>query len=262
MPEENVMSSMWVGGRLSTMARLSIHSFLAHGHPFHLYTYDGIENPPPGTTVLDAREVLSEDRRIRQQHGFARGSYAPFADLFRYNLLWQRGGWWTDLDMICLRPWDLDAPRVVASRWEPTRENDPINCVLKSPPGDPVIGYCLEACEKVDLATAHYGAIGPVLVGRAVEAAGAQESVVPFRDFCPIGYRQAGALVGRPLNRSLRRIVQRVRRRPALRIGPESYGVHLWHEKWRHNGYDVEASFHPSSWYEQWKAAYLPAGDR
>jgi mannosyltransferase OCH1-like enzyme len=29
------------------------------------------------------------------------GSYAGFADHFRYKLLLEKGGWWPDLDMPC-----------------------------------------------------------------------------------------------------------------------------------------------------------------
>lgn len=254
------IQSMWVGGALTRMAQLSVESFLAHGHEFHIYTYHGITNPPEGARQIDAREILPDSRIIRQQTGFGRGSYAPFADVFRYELLWQRGGWWSDMDMICLRPWAPMADRVVASYWEPGDVSEPINCVLRLPPGDPVMRYCLDECAKVDLASAAYGEIGPALVGRAVVAAGAKEIVVPWPAFCPIGFRVAGALVHGPARRRLMDLVQRLRGRPAIAIGPESYGVHLWHEMWRHHGYAVDGEHHRDSWYEQWKRRYLPAG--
>lgn len=259
MDENRIIQSMWVGpSPLSTMAQLSVASFLAQGHEFHIYTYRGIPNPPPGARVLDAREIMSDARLVRQQSGFGRGSYAPFADIFRYELLWQRGGWWSDMDMVCLRPWDLPARRVVASRWEPGNPNDPINCVIRMPPGDPIMRHCLDAAAEVDLASAEYGAIGPVLIGRAVAAAGAPEAVTPWRAFCPIGYRQTKALVAGPAGLRVRGLMQRLRGRPPIAIGPDSYGVHLWHEMWRHHGLPVDGRYHPASWYERWKRDYLP----
>jgi hypothetical protein len=255
------IQSMWVGGALSTMARLSAASFIAHGHQFHLYTYHGISNPPGGVQVMDAREILPADRIIRQQHGFGRGSYAPFADVFRYELLWQRGGWWSDLDMVCLRPWDLREARVVASYWERGDVTAPINCVIKLPPQDPIMRYCLDACAKVDLASAAYGDIGPALISKAVRAVGAEEVVVPWPAFCPVGFREADAFVRGPARLGLIRIIQRLRGRPDVAIGPEAYGVHLWHEMWRHHGHSVDARHHTASWYEQWKRQYLPEAD-
>ena len=38
------------------------------------------------------------------------GSYAGFANFFRYELLRKRGGWWVDLDTICLRPFPASIP--------------------------------------------------------------------------------------------------------------------------------------------------------
>lgn len=57
-----VIQSLWVHGRLSPMERLCIRSFLAHGHEFHLYAYGPLEGVPEGTRVVDAREILPEDR--------------------------------------------------------------------------------------------------------------------------------------------------------------------------------------------------------
>ncbi len=35
----DVFQSLWIGAELSAMEQLSIRSFLANGHEFHLYTY-------------------------------------------------------------------------------------------------------------------------------------------------------------------------------------------------------------------------------
>jgi hypothetical protein len=40
------------------MERLSIASFLANGHDYHLYVYGEIENVPPGTVLKAADEIL------------------------------------------------------------------------------------------------------------------------------------------------------------------------------------------------------------
>ena len=43
------------------------------------------------------------------------GSLAAFSNLFRYKLLLERGGWWVDTDVICLRPFRVRDELVIAS---------------------------------------------------------------------------------------------------------------------------------------------------
>jgi hypothetical protein len=38
---------------------------------------------------------------------------------------------------------------------------------------------------------------------------------------------------------------------------PESYGIHLWHESWRRNLFDKNATYEPHSLIERLKAHYL-----
>ena len=106
------VQSLWIGAALSTMERLSIRSFLAQGHPFHLYVYAEVENVPAETTLLDARSILPESEIFVYAKGIGKGSYAAFSDLFRYKLLLERGGWWVDLDMVALRPFEFDRQHV------------------------------------------------------------------------------------------------------------------------------------------------------
>ena len=60
MTNEHTIQSLWVGERLSRIEVLSIRSFLAQGHPYHLYTYADLENVPDGVTVKDANAIVPE----------------------------------------------------------------------------------------------------------------------------------------------------------------------------------------------------------
>src|SRR5580698_9560242 len=95
------IQSLWVGDRLSAMEQLAIKSFLFHGHPFHLYVYQATEGIPEGTIVQDANEILPATSIFKYSE---HNSYAGFANFFRYKLLVERGGWWVDMDVICLKP--------------------------------------------------------------------------------------------------------------------------------------------------------------
>ncbi len=92
---------------------------------------------PPGCTVRDARTVLGEDRIFCYRHEPGRGSPAAFANVFRYKLLHERGGWWVDLDVLCLADAPPGAPVSLA------RENETMvnNAILIFPAGHPAMAY-------------------------------------------------------------------------------------------------------------------------
>ena len=99
-----IIQCLWIGRALSPLEQLSIRSFLANGHEVHLYLYEQIEGVPRGTRVRNAERVLPRSAQfLYREHP----SYAGFSNFFRYRLLLEKGGWWVDLDTICLRPFDF-----------------------------------------------------------------------------------------------------------------------------------------------------------
>lgn len=92
------VTSLWVGGELPLMSVLCIKSFLDHGHAFQLFSYRNYDNIPAGTLVRDARDILPEEAIFHDSHN----SLAPFSDWFRMKFLSQEGGFWVDMDVICL----------------------------------------------------------------------------------------------------------------------------------------------------------------
>src|SRR5260221_760110 len=147
---------LWIGPRLSALERLSMASFLAHGHEVRLYTYGDVEGIPPGVTHHDGREIVPASQVFTYASGFGKGSYAGFANLFRYKLLLDHGGIWCDSDVVCLRPFDFTdeyvigrerLPPHVASGDDTTRL---ATCVLKTPPNSRVMLECYAVCMEVN----------------------------------------------------------------------------------------------------------------
>ena len=164
---------MWIGPRLSAMEQMCIKSYLYHGHPFVLYVYQDTKDIPFGTTVLDGNAVLSESKIfIYEGDGFGRKSYAGFADMFRYRLLLEKGGWWVDTDSICMKPFDFNTEHVFSSEKPfvgmPLLSN--VNCGnLKAPVGSPIYEWLCSQSKRVD-PKMKWGAIGPALMQKAVAA--------------------------------------------------------------------------------------------
>ena len=105
-----IVQSLWVGPELSLMEQYSIRSFLKHGFEFHLYTYEKVRNVPRGTILKNANEIMPNKEVFKLKETFL-----PFSDIWRYKMLYEKGNYWVDLDMICLKPFDFKDPYVFSS---------------------------------------------------------------------------------------------------------------------------------------------------
>ena len=120
-PDNRIVHGLWIGKYLSNLELLTLHSFIRHGHEFHLWLYDDLVTPlPPGVVIEDAAELLPKEsiftkKNLDAECGVGKGSYGPFSDLFRYKLLYEKGGYWVDMDITCLRPLDIRAPYLFRS---------------------------------------------------------------------------------------------------------------------------------------------------
>jgi hypothetical protein len=109
------VNMFWVGPSLGRIEQLSIKSFLAAGHRVNLHCYQPIENVPVGTQLVDAAQTLSLEEANDLVHGKTK-SYALASDLFRFRLMRDNAGFWSDTDVVCLRPVEMDNDYVFG--WE------------------------------------------------------------------------------------------------------------------------------------------------
>ena len=231
-----IIQGLWIGPELSVMEQLSISSFLANGHDYHLYLYDDVNYIPKRTTLKDANEILPASK-IFQYTG--RPSYAGFSNFFRYKLLLERGGWWADTDTVCLKHFDFEREYVFSS--EISKERVVVNCgAIKVPAGSDVMDYAWRVCQESDPLQLVWGQTGPRLMGEAVRKFSLENYRQAPEVFCPIAFFD------------WRKIVQ-----PGETALDESYAVHLWNEKWREAGQDKNARYPDDSLYEQLKRRYL-----
>jgi glycosyltransferase involved in cell wall biosynthesis len=112
-----IVHGLWIGP-LTRLERLTLCSFVAKGHEFHLWRYEGVLDPlPNGVVIRNANEILPRAKVFRKrvadgEMGLGAGSYSGFSDLFRTKLLHELGGIWVDMDVLCLRPFDFEQPYV------------------------------------------------------------------------------------------------------------------------------------------------------
>ncbi len=232
-----IVQGLWIGSDLSTMEHLSISSFLKNGHEYHLYVYDHVGNIPDGTIVKDAAEILSASMIFQYQE---HKSYSAFSNFFRYKLLLEKGGWWIDSDLICLRPFDFPDQYVFSS--ERAVGNEFINCgAIKAPAGSELLAYAWDTCQRKNPADLVWGEVGPKLIAEAIRRFSLEEYVKRYYVFCPIGYSEwQNILDGNA----------------TWEIDEATYAIHLWNEFWRRGGQDKNGRYHPDCLYEQLNRKY------
>src|SRR5215510_1134562 len=229
------VQGLWIGSELSIMEQLSLASFLRNGHEYHLYTYGELRNVPKGTIVKDGNEVLPASGIFQYRD---RPSYAAFSNFFRYKLLLERGGWWVDADLVCLRPFDFPEEYVFSSEINAGREVTNVG-VIKAPKGSEPIAHAWRVCQTKKLDELVWGEIGPRLMSEVVEKYRLEKYQKPYYMFCPIS----------DWHKLLEPYV--------AGIHEGAYAIHLWNSTWNLLKQDKNALYHPACIYEQLKKMYL-----
>ncbi|MBI2968632.1 MAG: hypothetical protein HYY40_12600 [Bacteroidetes bacterium] len=147
-PDNININGLWIGKELTETEQLTIRSFRANGHRFHLWLYDQIENIPGETVVHDASEVIPRDRVFRYPREspirWGKGSYGGFSDIFRYKFLYEKGGWWVDMDITCLKPFDFQGEYFFRDHWK----FNVVGNAMKCPSGSELMKRCYEDAVK------------------------------------------------------------------------------------------------------------------
>ena len=239
MSNNNPIQSLWVGSILSPMEILCINSYLASGHEFHLYSYNKGINAPTGAVIKDANEIIPEKDIFVDSFG----SYANFANKFRLTLLYKLGGWWVDMDTVCLKPFDFEAEYVFSSEYinHYNRCGLVNNTYIKSKPGAKFLKDCLDFTSIRGYEHIHWGEMGITLLSRMVFRNGLEQYIQYPDCFCPVSYFHLEQLIGDT----------------TCSLPESSYAVHWWHEIWRRKGVDKNAKFPENSLYEILKKKYI-----
>ena len=216
------------------MERISIQSFLNQGHPYDLFVYGPVENVPSRANLCDAGEILPESRIFRYQET---GSYAGFANFFRYKMLLERGGWWVDTDVICLKPFQFETPHVFATEEHDQREVLSSG-IIRAPKGSAAMRFAWQTCDSLEPTTLRWGQTGSALVAEVVERFELQSQVQPPTCFCPVPYPKWEDVLSPDVS---------------WNFGQETHAIHLWNEMWRRAGRGKDETYPEGCLYETLK---------
>ena len=209
------LNALWVGNELSYLEQLCLVSGLAAGHEFRLYSYEpaNLRGVPSGIDVHDAAEVMPRERMVPYA---GTTSYALGSNFWRYEMLGRGFGYWVDLDVLLLKPFDFTDDYVFG--WE--RQGTINTAVMLAPADSPLVedlrkvpqpGVCPEwygPRRKLQfyfdrlrgrpdgVEYLQWGTFGPLMFTHLLKKHGLTHFASPPEVFYPINWREARALYG------------------------------------------------------------------
>ena len=240
LSEDNkIVQGLWIGGELSNLEKLSIQSYIDNGHEFHLYTYDDVKGVPSEAIDKDGNDIISKSELFFYTTPDHYGSYSAFSNWFRYKLLLEKGGWWSDMDMICLKPLNFPNEHTFSSEFTGEGDKHITSGLIKAPVGSEVMKYCWDKTQEIGKEI-KWGQIGPRLVKEAVENFKLENNVEEPTVFCPTHYEDMESLIGT--------------KNPNIQT--HTHTIHFWNETWRTTNRNKDDLFDENCLYEVLKKRY------
>lgn len=231
-PEQKLppVQMFWFGRPLNEIERLSITSFKSNGHDVHLYTYGSVEGVPEGVEQRDAGLVIPADEFDSLM---AKGvKLAIFTDYFRSVLLRDRGGWWVDSDVVCLRPFDFGSEYVFGWQDERVIANGVMRVPRHAVAAEHLVSHCLHPTRlspgdsprriagktkdallgRRSLHSARWGATGPAALTSVVKRERLLQFAMASEVFYPVHWKH----------------YEKLFEPGKLPLHDVSMGVHLW----------------------------------
>lgn len=185
-----VFQGFWHGPSVGPLRRACIQSFLDLGYRFEVYAYAALDMPP-GVVPRDAGEIIPfEEIFYFENEESGTRDLGPFSDLFRFKLLSERGGWWMDVDTICLSAEIPPVERAWAQQIPEVNPNAIGSGQIAFARGDPLAIELYERC--LALSRAGFSAreaLGPHLLSACISEHDLPRNVVGTADlFYPLRF--------------------------------------------------------------------------
>jgi hypothetical protein len=238
-----LVQSLWIGDKLSNLEILTINSFIKNNIDFDLYTYKPIINLPNKVNIKNANEILPENQIFCYQVGKGKGSFSAFSNIFRYKLLYDKGGIWVDMDLVCLTNFSIVNEYTFASELNVQNKSLVASCFIKAPKNSEIFKWAYEKSISYDKNTLEWSIIGPTLLSKAITKFKLNKYIKNYKIFCPIGFKNWKLFIEPNKNKNINL--------------NNSYCVHLWNEKWRRGGINKNDIFDKNTLYEQLKIKYF-----
>jgi len=188
-------------------------SFVRGGQRLRLWNYGDLNDVPDGVEKADANKIIPKSDVF--ENPSKPGSYALFANLFRYRLLQQEHTIWVDSDLIFLSDLDFDAEYTFGLQNLLT-----INNAVLGAPSDSKLLKELEqqAEQRISEGLSRLGEAGPYLLTELVSNLGLWNRAKPIKSFYPIHFREIWKVFDPSYTNEIEKRIS------------QSSGLHLWNE--------------------------------
>ena len=248
-----IVQSLWIGDSLSKLEQLCIKSFLAHNYDYHLYVYQNIEGIPEGTSIKDGNEILDKS----EIYQYKNGSYSAFSNMFRFRLLFLKGGFWVDTDLVCLKlfpSYFLENKYVFTSEPSVDYKSSHICAgLIKIPKGDSVAleGYNIQRNIKQSILLGKITwSAGPKTVKFLVHKYKIRKYVTKWQTICSCSFKDVRTLINTDYKNNTHVI------NSMEKIPRDMYAIHLWNNMWTRNNLDKNKSYPANCMFETLKRLY------
>ncbi len=105
-PNKSDTANFFWMGNLSIYEIANIESFIDNGFKVNIWTYDmnlDFQHLQNKLKIKDASIILDKNLLYRFNQGKQKSSMSSFSNIFRFELLKKYGGWWFDMDCICIK---------------------------------------------------------------------------------------------------------------------------------------------------------------
>lgn len=137
--------SFWIEGDFTAHQLLTVRSFLRHGHEFVLYAYDTPAGLPADVIVRDLEEFVPRSQVFHYRNLDHNHRLGGICERIKAELLYRLGGWHVDMDVTCLRPFDMTAEYVLRPHKRTVVAN-----IIKCPPQSELARIYLEHARGVN----------------------------------------------------------------------------------------------------------------
>ena len=170
-------------------------------------------------------------------------------------MLFKKGGYWADTDLICVKKINLSGPYVFSSEPDKNYEKSRINAgLIKLPKNSEVANEGIEIikkCKNSIVSGQIKWSSGPETVKKLVEKYNLEKYVLNWEGISSCYWEDYESIINVKCKRN-KLIIN------CMRDIPDTmYAIHLWNEVWRRNKLNKDGKYPDDCLYEELKKTHL-----
>jgi hypothetical protein len=263
--EKPIYQTFWMGKSFSNLEYMSLNSFIKNGCIVHLYTYQKeIINIPDKVIIKNASDILPKSELFTYSNdGLGKSSISAFTNLFRFKLLFEKGNYWIDTDLVNIKKFNNTSPFVFTSepqefnyKIEYCKKNRISSFIIKIPKNSYIAYYayllCLESKKDVLNGVLKWG-MGPKAMKSTIIKFELDGYVKPWYFTCNCACHHFMSLFDNEYKVDMTNINLKNNEKYINYFSnledkyEDTYFIHLWNQFWNRNNINKNSNFKKNS---------------